>query len=135
MALRPPHRPIPQATYERVKYERSLRRVHRSRGGGPIFSTIGFFLLGLNWIAFGTLGIIYLRPRPLGTSDYLMWAFCAAICLFYFWIAYAVYHRRSYIWNIAIACAGICVAAFPTGTLISVLLITNLFSAREKFVR
>ena len=55
--------------------------------------------------------------------------------LFYFWVGYAVYKRRAYIWNIAVACAGIWLLGIPSGTVISLLLISNLIAARHSFTR
>lgn len=86
-------------------------------------------------MAFGTLATKYLRPHPLGTADYCMWAFCFAMGLFYFWVAYAVFMRRRYIYNIALACAGIWILGIPSGTILSILLITNLVSARYSFTK
>jgi len=94
-----------------------------------------FVLLALHWIALGTVGISYLRPHPLGYLDLFVGAVCVAVGLFYIWVGYAVFKRRAYIWNIAVACASIWILGFPTGTLLSLLLITNLLSARPRFTK
>jgi len=111
---------------------RARRRSHRA---GPIFSTVYFSLLALHWIALGTVGLYYLRPHPLSDADYFVGGLCVIMGLFYFWVGYAVYKRRAYIWNIAVACAGIWLLGIPSGTVISLLLISNLIAARHSFTR
>ena len=55
--------------------------------------------------------------------------------LFHFWVAWAVYMRRGYIWNAALACAAFSILAVPVGTVISLLLLGDLFAVREEFKR
>ena len=55
--------------------------------------------------------------------------------LFYFWVAYGVYTLRRYILTPAYACAGLGLLGFPAGTLLSVLLLTNISSLRHEFTK
>jgi hypothetical protein len=52
----------------------------------------------------------------------------------YFWVGFAVFKRRQYIWHLAVACAGIGLFALPMGTIFGLLLLSNLFAARHDFV-
>ena len=107
----------------------------RSHRPGSIWSMLYFFLLGLHWVAFGFLGTHYVRKHTFDEIAFAIWAFCILMGLFYLWIGYAVYKRRSYIYNMALACAGIWLIGFPVGTIVSVLLLTNLADSRHTFTK
>jgi len=112
----------------------SGRRRRRSRRG-PIFSTIWFSLLGVHWFILVGLVLILWRPHPLSTNDLLVGSCGGLLGLFYFWVAYAVYHRRQYIFDIAFVCAGLGLLAFPFGTGLSILLLSNLTARKHHFTK
>jgi hypothetical protein len=116
--------------------EEAERRVHRgrSRRRGPLFATIWLALLSLHWVALMVL-IYFYRRHPLTAGDLFVGSIGCMLALFYLWVAYAVYCRRRYIWDIAMVCAGIWLIAIPTGTILALLIFGNLLSAKSDFTR
>lgn len=110
-------------------------RRRRARKRGPLFSAIWFGLVGLQWVVLMFLALHYLRPHPLTTPDYLMGGVGIVFGLFYIWVGYSVYRRRKYILNVAFACAGLGLLAFPSGTIFSALLLSDLMSRKHDFTR
>jgi exosortase/archaeosortase len=92
-------------------------------------------LLAITWPTLIGVGLTYLRPHPLIATDYAVGALGILLGLFYFWVAYSVYHRRRYILNVAFACAGLGLLSFPAGTLFSILLLNNLMSNKHNFTK
>ena len=117
------------------KAEQTTGRRQRSRRRGPLLPTVWFCVLGVNWWVLTTLGLIYLRPHPLSAGDLGVGAVGGVVGFFYFWVAYAVYHRRRYIIDIAFACAGLGLLSFPVGTVFSILLLSTLMSRRHDFTK
>jgi hypothetical protein len=112
----------------------SSRRRHRSHRG-PLFPTIWFSIVGINWCALITLAVIYLRPRPLTTTDFAVVGIGLLMGLFYFWVAYAVYRRRRYIIDIAFVCAGLGLLSIPLGTCFSIMLLSSLMARKHDFTK
>ena len=102
---------------------------------GPLFPTIWFSIVGLNWMALSSLAMIFLRPRPWAPGDYVVWSIGMAMGAFCFWVAYAVYHRRRYILDIAFACAGISLLSFPVGTVFAIMLLSSLMARKHDFTK
>ncbi len=111
------------------------RSRRRSRRPGPRFATIWFSVLGVIWIGFTFVALDRWRPHPLGPADYAVGALGCLFGCFYFFVASAVYHRRKYIFDVALVCAGLGILAFPLGTLISLLLISNIAPRRHDFTK
>lgn len=114
--------------------EPQKRRRSRSRKG-PLFPTIWFSLIGINWIVLIELVLIFLRPHPLSTSDIVVGACGELMGAFYLWVAYAVYRRRKYIIDVAFACAGFGFLSFPLGTMFSMFLLSDLMIRRHDFTK
>src|SRR5438132_1559674 len=93
--------PMSEHTDDRVNRPAAPQPARRRRSSsgrrGPLFPTIWFSVLGINWMVLTTLAVIYLRPHPLSNTDYAVWAVGGLVGFFYFWVAYAVYRRRRYI--------------------------------------
>jgi hypothetical protein len=107
-----------RAVYE-TEPEEAGRRVHRSRGKrrGPLFATIWFFLLSLHWVALMVL-VFYLRGNSMNLADKFVASIGCLLAFFYLWVAFAVFRRRRYIWDIAMVCAGIWLFLMPIGSVI-----------------
>jgi len=82
-----------------------------------------------------SLALKFLRPHPLIRSDYLIGLVGVGFCLFYFWVAYAVYRRRKYILTTAFVCAGFGLLNFPIGTVLAVVLLSNLTARKHDFTK
>ena len=108
------------------------RGLHRRR---PIFPSVWFALIGINWSVLLAIALNYFRPHPLNAVDYAVGSIGILIGAFYLWVAYAVYNRRSYILNAAFACAGMGLLSFPSGTLLAFLLLANLASKAHDFTK
>lgn len=121
--------------YEYPNAEQTPGRRRRSRRRGPVLPTVWFCVLGVNWWVLITLGLIYLRPHPLSSGDLCVGTVGGLVGCFYFWVAYAVYHRRRYIIDVAFTCAGFGLLSFPVGTLFSILLLSSLMSKRHDFTK
>jgi len=89
----------------------------------------------MHWVVAGFFAVHYLRPYPRTAVDTFICGVSIALCLFYLWVGYAVFRRRQYIWNIAVGCAAFWIMAFPTGTLLALLLIMNLNISRYSFTK
>jgi hypothetical protein len=110
-------------------------RRQRSRRRGPLLPTVWFCVVGVNWWVLTALGLIYALPHPLKVGDFCIGALGGLVGCFYFWVAYAVYHRRRYIIDVAFACAGLGILSVPVGTLFSILLLSSLMSRRHDFTK
>jgi hypothetical protein len=68
---------------------------------------------------------LFLSPRDcLGRVD---------LSLLYCWVGCAVFMRRLYIFNIAVACSGVSLVNFPLGTILGVVLLLDLYSSKNEF--
>jgi hypothetical protein len=117
------------------RHSSSGRRHRHSRRHGPLFPAIKFVILGVLWILFMVLALLFFRPHPLEQSDYMVGAIGVALGLFYFWVAYGVFCRRRYILTPAYVCAGFGLLNFPVGTVFAVLLISDLVSRQQEFTK
>jgi len=111
------------------------RRRRKSRKRGPLFATIYLSLIGLQWVALFTLVLVYLRPHPLVPGDIFMGALGMCVGGFYLWSARGVYMRRRYIYTPAFACGSFGLLGFPFGTVLSILLLTNLAAHRHELTK
>lgn len=107
----------------------------RKNRRGPGLPTLWFSILGVHWFVLTALGLVYLRPHPLGPSDFAVATLGGLLGVFYLWVAYAVYRRRRYILDAAFACAGLGLFSFPVGTCFSVLLISCVIKRKHDFTK
>lgn len=110
------------------------KRRRKSRSG-PKLSCVWFCLLSLQWAALTVLGMVFLRPHPLSTGDWIVAGLGGALALFYLWVACAVYGRKRYIFEIAVACAGLGLLSIPIGTFISLMLMSEMFASKHDFTK
>jgi hypothetical protein len=79
--------------------------------------------------------LVFVRPHPLVGPDYFMGGLGVLLGLFYLWVAYGVFTLRRYILTPAYACAGFGLLGFPTGTLLSIFILTRLASLKHEFTK
>jgi hypothetical protein len=96
---------------------------------------IKFILLGILWILLAVGALVYMRPHPLTGTDYMVGSIGVAIGIFYFWVAIEVLRRRRYILTCAYVLAGFGLLNFPFGTLIAVVLLSDLVARQHDFTR
>lgn len=117
--------------------KRKRRSRQRPRRSSASFLAVWLSLIGLNWVSVALL-LLYFHPlrHILDHSRELALEITLAVagCL-YFWVAYAVHHRRKYILDIAFACAGLGLLMAPIGTVLSICLMGGLMSHRHDFTR
>jgi hypothetical protein len=111
------------------------RRRRSSRRRGPLLPAIKFILLGILWILAVVGALAYLRPHPLTNTDYMVASIGFALGLVYFWVAIEVLRRRRYILTAAYVLAGFGLINFPFGTIISVVLLSELVSRQQDFTK
>ena len=114
----------------------SHRHHHRSRPG-PLFPTVCFALHGvLDFVLVATF--FYLRPGFREESVGGLMGLAVVLAVFgviYFWVSYAVYRRRKYIFDIALVFAGLGLLNIPLGTLLSMFLLSSLMERKYDFTK